>query len=831
MFKRISLALAVSSLCTPMGHAAAIEEVVVTATKREESMQSVPIAITAISADQLDRAGVKDLRDLGAVAPSFNMNSSTTESQGTTLRIRGVGTTGNNTGLESAVGVFLDGVYLSRPGVALVDLMDIEQVEVLRGPQGTLFGRNTSAGALNIRTKAPSFDGHSHFINLTAGNFSAYGIQAGSTGPVSDSVAYRVAAAKRKQDGFLESTTGAESRTRDRWTVRGQLLWEISPKADLRVIADYSEAEEECCDAVIIGETVAAELGSFAAAGLPADGGVQVSGRSAFEGRDSNGDQFENPFEQKGISWELNWQINDNVDFTYIGSWRDFVADSVQDSDHVSIDVLSLRPESANGFKSFIDIETTTHEFRFSGDTDRLSWMVGGYYSREELKEQGGFGLGADYTAHMDAILWNFAFEPIKPALALLADVPLATGGTFGDVLSASSPALAFAGGVDSAGSYAQNRVEQEGTAWSIFTHNTFRLTDTLDLVVGARWNDEEKDGKLEQLEAANGACLATLANAGALFAGASGTPLLPFAAGVSQASVGYACFPFATPALDFAGLPAEFDESYKDDELTYTGKLVWQPQDSVLLYVSYTHGYKAGGFNLDATAASGGADPTFDSEIIDSWEVGIKSDLLENRLRLNLTLFDYDMEDFQVLNFEDTRFVTFNVPNAEARGAELELLASPNEALLLSLAYTYSDANYPSDCDGGQDASALVSSLCGADLTNAPENVVTAAIDWDGQLTDRLGFFAHIDARYEDDRRTSTVPGVPFDIQDSNTKVNLRLGVVDAEGSWSLELWANNITDERTKNATFDTPLRIGSSSVFLEAPRTYGLTLRTNF
>ncbi|MEQ1549408.1 MAG: TonB-dependent receptor plug domain-containing protein, partial [Chakrabartia sp.] len=130
-------------------------EIIVTATLRNENLQDVPIAVTAFNTESLEKAGVRDIRSLDNVSASFNLNSTQTESGGTTLRVRGVGTTGNNTGLESAVGIFLDGVYLSRPGIALGDLLDVQQVELLRGPQGTLFGRNTSAGALNIKTQKP----------------------------------------------------------------------------------------------------------------------------------------------------------------------------------------------------------------------------------------------------------------------------------------------------------------------------------------------------------------------------------------------------------------------------------------------------------------------------------------------------------------------------------------------------------------------------------------------------------------------------------------------------------------------------------------------------
>jgi iron complex outermembrane recepter protein len=146
------------------------DEIIVTATLREADVQDIPLAVTAVSPQTLERQGVVDIKTLSSISPSFNIQSSQTETQGTSIRIRGVGTTGNNTGLESSVGVFIDGVYQSRPGVALGDLVDLERLEVLRGPQGTLFGRNTSAGALNVITKRPNLTKTEGFINVTYGN-------------------------------------------------------------------------------------------------------------------------------------------------------------------------------------------------------------------------------------------------------------------------------------------------------------------------------------------------------------------------------------------------------------------------------------------------------------------------------------------------------------------------------------------------------------------------------------------------------------------------------------------------------------------------------------
>jgi len=810
----------------------AVEEILVTATRRVESLQEVPVAVTALSAEALDRAGVKDLRDLSTVATSFNMNSTQTETNGTTLRIRGVGTTGNNIGLESAVGVFLDDVYLSRPGIALADLMDVEQVEVLRGPQGTLFGRNTSAGAISIRTRRPNLSEPESFANVTAGNYDALNVQFGTSGPIiEDELGYRLSLARREQSGFLESTTGAESRTRDRYSLRGQLLWNISDAADLRLIADYADADEQCCDAVVMQETAGRNVGSFVAAGLPADGGVQAFGESALDGFRSNAEQFQNGSRQTGLSAELNWDINGDMDLAWIVSWRRFLSDSVQQSDFVNLDVFTVSPQAAGGFPNTGNVDTASTELRLSGEAGRVSWMVGAYLSDEQIRATQGLGLGRDFSAHTDAMLWRFAFGPVLGAAPMLANVPLATGGTFGEVLAAPSPTVAFAGGVDAAGAYAKNIFRQDGRSASVFTYNTVDFTEDLALVVGLRWIDEHKDGSFRQGDAPNPACVNTVRNAGALTTAAAGTPLAVVAGTIAGFSAAYQCFPFAAPADVLPGRPVTFADTYEDDELAYTAKLTYDFSETISGYASYTHGFKAGGFNFDATAAIGGADPRFRAETNDAMEVGLKTLFLNDRLRTNVSAWSYDLEDFQVLEFTGVQFQTFNVPKAESQGLEIELAAQVSDNINFNLGYTLADSMYPDDCDGNDpNAAESVSSLCGAPLTNSPENAVTLGAGYNGYIGD-LAFFVSGNYRWADERRTSTQPNLDLDIQEATGQTNLRAGIGDEDGGWMLELWANNITDERIRSVTFNIPLRVGARGSFLEAPRTYGITLRTRF
>ncbi len=817
------------------------EEIFVTATLRTENLQAVPIAVTAFNAASLDKAGVRDIRALDQVSASFNLNSSQTESGGTTLRVRGVGTTGNNTGLESAVGIFLDGVYLSRPGIALGDLLDVTQVELLRGPQGTLFGRNTSAGALNVKTAKPNLNNFEGFANATYGNFDLLNVQGGISAPLVEGVlGLRLSGAYRDQDGFQKSTTGATSNDRNRYIVRGQLYFEPNADLSVRIIADYQHSNEKCCDAVILQETSLVAAGAYAAYGLPANGGVSATGLSAFKSRTTNAEQFRDRIRQYGVSAEINFSLG-SADLVSITGYRDSKSSSQQESDFVGLKVFSTgKGSTANPgtTDSFTKIKTFSQELRIAGDAfdEKFQYLVGAYYSDERIRERATLTLGRDYQAYISA---NFF-----PFIAGALGNPLALG---------PNPALFFAQGVSAAGNFANNADRQNGRNFSIFTNNTIKLSDALAFNFGLRYSDDRKHGVGFQIAANSPACAAVLGNP-ALQAGPLAA-FFPLAAGLT-------CFPFSTQQnLPGAGTPANpiapapFDKVYKDDQLIYTGKLTLKPAENINTYLSYTRGYKAGGFNLDPSAAAGGADPRFKPEIVRAYEAGIKTKLLDNALTANLAIFHQDLKNFQVLEFTGVQFQTFNVGKAKSTGAELELNARLSRSLSASFAYTYTDARYPKNCGAGT-TSTVVLSLCGNQLTNAPKNVVIAGFDYEHDLGSTLTFGFNGSIRLESDRRTSTQavlvngPTVlttknPFDIQDGNAKINLRAGIGSQDGRWRVEVFGNNITDETTRNVTFNVPLRGGAfipgalgtngagiaRGAFLQEPRTYGVTVRTKF
>jgi iron complex outermembrane recepter protein len=805
--------------------------IIVSATRRAGDVQDIPIAVTAIDAQQLDRAAVTDITLLDNVAPSFNLNASGTTTGGITLRIRGIGTTGNNTGLESAVGVFLDGVYLSRPGVALGDLLDVERVEVLRGPQGTLFGRNTSAGALDIRTKKPRLDRVEGFANATYGNYDLVNLQAGINVPlVTDKVAVRLAGAFRDRGGFIEGPTGVESNTIDRIVLRVQALFDLGSGGELRLIGDYTEGDDACCHAIWLqdGPTV-----NFPAFGLPADGGAPNVGNDALNGLRSNDGQFDTPFETWGISAEYNVETPIG-DLTYIGSYRDFESRTALETDFTQLRIFTIGASDqaiALGGQNFepennpTKIETTTHELRLQGEAfdGRVDWLIGAYYSWERIEEQLSLTLLDQYQSGV-------------------------SGGLFGAVPLQPNPLFLTAGGVDATGDFATNRYTQSGESFSVFTHNVFAITDNIDLTLGLRYVDESKDGAYTQVDGEYDACLGTLGAGPANFLGVGGVALNCFVFAAPSLEVLEGINPaFAANPLAQALLPREFADRFEDEELVYTANATYRPSENLTLYASFTHGFKSGGFNLDASAAVGGADPRFASEEVDAYEIGLKADLFDRRARINIALFDQEMTGFQVLDFTGIQFQTFNVDKARSTGFEIESQAQLSDNFSTNLAVTYADARYPSDCAELDPTAAgfnpNAATLCGASLTNAPEWTVVFGTTFEHPIGDTLEFFASSIARYESSRRTSTLPTevlrpdlpLPGDVQESNIRINLRAGIGADDGSWAVEVWGNNIFDERIRTGTFTVPLRgaLGNRAraSFVQEPATYGVTVRTRF
>ncbi|MEL7199589.1 MAG: TonB-dependent receptor [Pseudomonadota bacterium] len=815
--------------------------IIVTATRRAQDVQDIPLAVTAVGPAQLERQGINEIRDVTAVAPSFSSTTAQTAAGSVVLRIRGVGTTSNNIGFESAVGIFVDGAYQSRPGVALGEFVDIERVEVLRGPQGTLFGRNTSAGALNITNKRPDLDEFGGFANATYGRFDEIGVQGAVNVPiVEDTLALRLTGAYRQRDGSLTVVDAAgneigDTNDIDRYLVRGQIGWETDTGFKGRIIADYSNNQSSAGAAVQVFETPLSPF--FGAVGLPATGGQPTANfaTSPFDQRAIKEAAQDRTvalnripvadIENWGIVADVEHPLGDNADLIFIGSYREFSGVEDYDSSFSAIDVLNVTLDT--------QIDTFTAEMRIQGEAlgGRLNYMVGGYYSDEQIEANNRFTLGEDFGE-----LTGFLFAGLSGG---------ATLGTLG-----AEPLSALTGGLDPAQSSSLNQFTQSAESWSIFTHNTFELADGLDFTLGARWSDESKSGGFNQIENTNAVCPAFVAG---LTGGAFDLGPL------NTLGILTGCFGFTAPAdipeSAFLPTPQTFQNTFNDEELIYTVKLGYEFSPSANVYASFTHGYKSGGINLDTTAGVLGANPTFESEEVDAYEIGFKSRFLDDAVTLNVAAFHQEFTNFQVLEFTGAAFQSFNVPKALSTGVEIESVIRPNDNWTFNLATTVLDSRYPDDCAGDL-TSVTVLSLCGNDLTNAAGLTAIAGALYENDLTDNLDFFLSAQVRMVSDERTSTQAIVPpgqgatvaetqaaidaaplivGDIQDANVKINLRAGIGDVDDAWTIEAFVLNLTDVVTRGVTFNNVLRgtgaINARSSFVLEPRTYGVTVRTQF
>jgi len=343
--------------------------IIVTATRRAQDVQDIPLAVTALSPQQLETQRVVNIQQVAALAPSFTSSQAQLASGSVVLRVRGVGTTSNNIGFESAVGIFIDGAYQSRPGVALSEFVDVERVEVLRGPQGTLFGRNTSAGALNITNVRPDVTGFSGFVNAEYGNFDEKSLQGAINVPiVKDTVAVRLTGAWRERDGFLDvvDRTGrkiGDTNDVDQWLVRGQIGWDTESGVRGRIIADYSKSQSSCCGAIELYQSPLVTAGAYGAVGLGANGGngqpfTATSGtdQGGFERAMNNRTVSANfapqaDIDNYGVTGELEYPVSDNANLIFIGSYRKYSSFERYDSDFTGADIFNV-----NGLN--LDIDT-----------------------------------------------------------------------------------------------------------------------------------------------------------------------------------------------------------------------------------------------------------------------------------------------------------------------------------------------------------------------------------------------------------------------------------------------------------------------------------------
>ena len=853
------------------------EDIIVTATRRDSRLQDVPVAVTPITAALLQNSGVRDVQDLTSLAPSLQFNVSENETSAT-ARLRGVGTQGSNPGLESAVGIFIDGVYRARNGVALTDLGELAQVEVLRGPQGTLFGRNTSAGLISIRTAGPNMNQFGADAELTYGNYNETRAEASVTGPiVAEKLAGRLFAAVAKRDGFMDvNPNGAnpllassnrgkgEDNTRDVWTVRGQLLWEPSANLKGRFIADYSKRDETCCAARIYNpvllngnlvqlqgasqtatpttvafgtgrQQLVANLGGYGPTGLAGLRGGSIGTREAFANRD-----YDQKLEDNGVSAEITWDISENMALTSVTAKRNWRYENSQDPDFSQADLYYLPGNGAN----FTEFDIFTQELRLSGKAGSLDWLVGAFYADEKLDRRFTLTTGAQYGAYFAQLDNVIALSAIGAPIPAGVGVPV-TGPTAGPTapLGALYDAIAT---IPAGAGIRGDRYSQDAKSLALFTHNIWSIDDKTDLTVGLRYTQEEKDlsAAYSTVVDAGSRLFATLNAAGLGAFGNCNTGLtVPAAAAsaVGLARSGY-CVPWLRNALD--GSRAQSREEKEWSGVVSARRSFTQSTSG---YLSFSKGYKGGGFNLDRDFNSfntGGAaySTAFDAEKVDAYEIGLKNAFMSGDLLLNLAAYYNEYTNFQLNTFNGIQFVVTSVPEVTSQGVELDAIwQTPMKGLSYQGGVSYNEAQYGEDTGwvarnrNPVTGEVTLRWLPNSRLTNAPLWTTTHSFTYrKGVFGDAAEGLAYVDFRYVSDQTTGS------DLRSSKIQpgyflVNARLGLASKGDRFGVELWARNLTDENYVQIAFDAPLQQGTSGpsqgAFLGDPRTYGLTLRAKY
>jgi iron complex outermembrane receptor protein len=748
-----------------------VEEIIVTAQKREQNLQDVPIVVTVVGEQALADAGVRDVKDLQNVAPGLNVTSSTSEAQ-TSIRIRGVGTIGDNPGMEASVGTVIDGVYRARSGIAFGDLGEMERIEVLKGPQGTLFGKNTSAGVISVVTKEPDFE-FGGSAEMTFGEWGARGASLSLTGPIGgDQLAARLYMATRKRDGFYDVSTGegprtsSQDQTQDYWTARAQFLLLPSDTLRIKAMVDYTDRDERCCANVsyIAGPT-APVIDAFATVEgtlRPAD----PYRRLAFANRDNI-----QRISDYGLSLQVDWDLTGDITLTSITAqrWWDLVQGA--DIDYSSAD-LWYRAADGNTFQDF---NVFSQELRLAGTTERFDWLVGGFYANEQLEAGASTQYGADYEPYLATLVGGM------PILRFLAQRPV--------------------GPIFPAGAGTRDRFEHESKTWALFTNNTWHATDALEVTLGLRYTDEQKT------------MVAHYRNLG----------LNPICGPTSNASI---CAAHSDAAFDDYLTP---EQKLSEQRWGGTLKVSYRFNPDLMVYASAASGFKSGGYNLDRARNGIGVvqpDTSFDAETVKSYEIGAKSTLFNDAVLLNATAFYQEFEDFQLNTYTGISWVVANVPEVTSKGVDLDLgWRTPVDGLRFNGGVTYAVTQF-----GEEIPLTLAQRLSDMRLPYAPLWSVSLGGSYERPIGENLKLRASLSGKYTSSYNTGSNLA-PQKIQDELTLWNGRISFGSEDELWAVELWAQNLTDEDYVQVIVDQPLQSGTFGAFLGTPRTAGVTLRSKF
>jgi len=853
---------AAAAAAEPTQYDASGNEIVVTATKREQTLQEVPVAVTVTTEETLERGQIRDLKDLQTVVPSLSVGQRQSTAN-TNFFIRGFGNGANNAGIEPSVGVFVDNVYRSRTASQITDLPDVQRIEVLRGPQSTLFGKNASAGVISITTKKPEFD-FGGAAELTYGNYDALVGKAYVTGPISEDTAFSIAGGFNRRDGFFrDAFTGDRTNERDRWFARGQIYFDPGTDITIRLIGDYDRIDENCC-AVVNVQSGPATLA------LQALGGQINAPADRFDNVVYNNHNSTNDIENYGGSAQVDWGLGP-VTLTSITAYRETNAVTDQDPDFTSADLV---------YPNFQDlgIETFTQEFRLAGNiADRVDVLLGAFYINERVDQDNLLRYGTQFRPYANIL--------VQQASGGALSVPMLEA-TFGALEG--NPAK-YVGQFFATGQGFTENYTLKSNALSLFGQIDFEITDGLVLTLGGNWTDDNKKFVTnvfstdvfsginldapqyapfrQQLLLAGALLQAGVdpTNPAAVFAFATNPATAATFAAFQAFAAGNANNPAANPlgplrALQFLppfqNLPnAVEDGKTNDSDFSYTARLAYDVDDRFNIYASYATGFKASSINLsrdsrpttadrlalinqglavnNLRAGSRFAGPE-ESRVI---EFGVKANL--GWLWANLAVFDQEIKGFQSNIFTGAGFALLNAGKQSTKGIEFESQATFADAFTINFGVTYLDPKFDSF------VASAVGDLSGMRPAGIPKWTVVVGAQYElevgnGMLVPRASYLFQSD--------TQLVEGLPgFVVRNPDGSIANGSAALAAAAPFrrelndltaslgyemnngvTLEIWGRNLLDDRNIETIFDSVAQPRGISGYPNDPRTYGATAR---
>ena len=762
-------------------HASVLEEIIVTAQKREQSLQDVGIAVSAFTGEQMSQLGWDTADDVVAQAPGVTLVQPNGPGS-FYINVRGVAQndfSGDNQ--ESPVAVYVDDVYVASPTGAGFQLFDFERVEILRGPQGTLFGRNATGGLVHYLTKRPTQEVQG-YVKGTFGDFSQVDVEGAIGGGLTDTVSGRLSFNSSNHDGVIENSIGSDLADNDVWAARGQLLFEFDESTELLLNVRAAELDNSNgpfdhsssrLNADGLGEFFdgndLSDFGGFNGNGgySDPDGGKILSGEYDAEGFIK--------IETQGYTATFKTALGNGMEFVSITDFNELERDYLEDSD------ASPNPFFHFALKS--DMEQFSQEFRLSGETDSIKWVAGAYYMNYEGDLfSGGVAGGFAREAFQDnSVPDEFGF-----------DSPFQT--------------------------------DTESTAF--FGQVEFDLSESLTLTAGLRWSKEEKSTQFDQYYSLFESTTSNDVAVRDLFE--LGDPVWTYGGGQysNQGSVTL----FGAFGIDLPLLEGQTDTEIDDDFFTWKLGLDWAASDDTLVYVSYNRGIKAGGFNapLDATLfivdALTPEEFKFDKETLDAYEIGFKTQLWDGRARLNGAAYYYDYQDYQAFNLESLTLFVFNT-DAVNKGFELELQASPTEGFDVLLGMAYTDTNV-------EDAfTTLGGDVLDREMIMTPELSFNGMFRYEWQVGNGGSLAAQYDFNYLGDHFFQ-LKNSPVVEEDAYLLSNIRLTYTSAESNWAVSAFVNNVTDEEYRQMALDLsgdPLGggFGMTESAYGKPRWWGVSL----